>query len=124
VVSSCVIVDDSARFLELSRALLERDGIKVVGTASSAAEGLSCVVERRPDVALVDIDLGEDDGFDLLRDLESGDTAVILISAHAEVDFGDLIDASSALGFIPKTELSASAVHDLVDGDGENHADG
>jgi two-component system, NarL family, nitrate/nitrite response regulator NarL len=124
VVSSCVIVDDSARFLELARSLLERDGIKVLGTACSAAEGFSRVTERRPDVALVDIDLGRDSGFDLTRDLERVDTVVILISAHAEVDFSDLIDASSALGFIPKAELSASAVHDLVDADGESPADG
>lgn len=124
MVSSCLIVDDSTRFLELARVLLERDGIKVVGTASSAAEGLSRVAERRPDVALVDIDLGGDDGFDLARDLERGDTAVILISGHAEVDFGDLIDASSALGFIPKTELSAGAVHELVDGTGTSRTGG
>jgi DNA-binding NarL/FixJ family response regulator len=119
-----VIVDDSARFLELARALLERDGIKVVGTACSAAEGLSSVTEGRPDVALVDIDLGTDSGFDLTRDLEGGNTIVILISAHAEVDFSDLIDASSALGFIPKAELSAGAVHELVDGDGTSRTAG
>jgi DNA-binding NarL/FixJ family response regulator len=113
---SCVIVDDCTRFVELARALLRRDGIEVVGTASSAAEGLSRVAERRPDVALVDIDLGGDSGFDLTRDLARADTVVILISAHAEVDFRDLIDASPALGFIPKAELSAAAVHDLVNG--------
>jgi two-component system, NarL family, nitrate/nitrite response regulator NarL len=115
---SCVVVDDSASFLELACSLLEQDGIEVVGTASSAAEALARVAELRPDVALVDIDLGADSGFDVTRDLASVDTVAILISAHAGEDLTDLIDASPALGFIPKADLSARAVHDLLDGDG------
>ena len=121
---NCLIVDDSTRFLELATSLLERHGIDVVGTAQSAAEGLSRAAELRPDVVLVDIDLGGDSGFELARDLESADGAsVILISSHAEVDFADLIDASPALGFIPKAELSAGAVRNLVGGDGKRRAD-
>jgi two-component system nitrate/nitrite response regulator NarL len=119
-----VIVDDSDDFLTLATALLAGDGLDVVGTASSAAEGLVCVGELRPDVALVDINLGADSGFDLADDLASTDTVIILISAHAEVDMAALIDASPALGFIRKTELSADAVHALVGGDGAGRAAG
>lgn len=120
---SCLLVDDSKRFLRLAGSLLERDGLEVVGTASSAAEALARVPELRPDVTLVDIDLGPDNGFDLARELASADTAVILISAHAERDLAALIEASPALGFIPKTDLSASAVHDLVGGARQSQAD-
>jgi two-component system, NarL family, nitrate/nitrite response regulator NarL len=120
---SCLIVDDSTRFLKLASSLLERNGIKVVGTASSAAEALARAAELRPDVVLVDIDLGGESGFELTRDLAKVDTVVILISAHAEVDFTDLIEASPALGFIPKAEFSTRAVHDLVGGDGKSQAD-
>jgi two-component system nitrate/nitrite response regulator NarL len=45
---------------------------------------------------------------------------VILISTHAEADFADLIDESPAAGFLPKSELSAGAIHRLLDG-GSNH---
>jgi two-component system, NarL family, nitrate/nitrite response regulator NarL len=124
VTVTCLIVDDSTRFLELSSSLLERQGIEVVGTASSAMEALSRAVELRPDVVLVDIDLGGYSGFELTRELASVErSGVILISSHAEADFADLIDASPALGFIPKAELSARAVHDLVGGNGESRAD-
>ena len=124
VTVTCLIVDDSARFLELASSLLERHGIEVVGTACSAAEGLSRAAELQPDVVLVDIDLGGDSGFELTRDLAGVErSSVILISSHAEVDFADLIDASPAVGFIPKAELSARAVHDLVDGAGMSQAD-
>ena len=122
---TCLIVDDSTRFVELAGSLLERDGIEVVGTASSAAEALTRTAELRPDVVLVDIDLGGDSGFELARDLASvACSSVILISSHAEVDFIDLIDASPALGFIPKAELSARGVRDLVGGDGAERARG
>jgi CheY-like chemotaxis protein len=112
---TCLIVDDSSRFLELASSVLERHGIEVVGTANSAAEALSRVSELRPDIVLVDIDLGGDSGFELTRYLASVEgSSVILISSHAQVDFADLIDASPALGFIPKAELSAAAVHALL----------
>ncbi len=65
MVLRCVIVDDSARFLEAARALLEREGVDVVGVASTIAEALRLVDEVRPDVTLVDIDLGAESGFDL-----------------------------------------------------------
>jgi DNA-binding NarL/FixJ family response regulator len=117
VALTCLIVDDSARFLDIATSLLQRHGVEVVGTANSAEEARSRAAELRPDVVLVDIDLGGESGFELTRDLARTEHArVILISTHAEVDFADLIDASPALGFIPKAELSASALHDLLDG--------
>jgi len=54
----CLIVDDSRRFLEAARSLLEREGIAVVGVASTSAEALRRAEELKPDVALVDVDLG------------------------------------------------------------------
>jgi DNA-binding NarL/FixJ family response regulator len=112
---TCFIVDDSARFREIASSLLERHGIKVIGTAASSSEALSVAADLRPDVMLVDIDLGEESGFELTRQLAAaGHTRVILISGHAEADFTDLIDSSPALGFIPKTELSAIAVRELL----------
>jgi CheY-like chemotaxis protein len=112
----CIIVDDSAPFLDAARTLLEREGIAVVGVASTSAEGLQRVRELRPDVTLVDIDLGAESGFDLARRLTDGQASsrVILISTHAERDFADLIDASSADGFLAKSDLSADALYEVL----------
>jgi DNA-binding NarL/FixJ family response regulator len=113
----CLIVDDDAPFLEASRAILEGSGITVVGVASTAAEGLQCAERLTPDVILADIDLGGDSGFELARKLVHGpgpDSAVILISTHAEEDFADLIAESPAIGFVPKRELSAIAIQQLM----------
>ena len=114
----CLIVDDSPRFLDAARGLLERQGITVVGVASNTAEALARTQELRPDVTLLDIDLGGESGLELARRLhdQADHTSgpVILISTHAEQDYAELIAASPAVGFLPKTALSGDAIRDLL----------
>ena len=113
----CLIVDDNGGFRDAARSLLEREEIEVVGVASNSAEARARVAELHPDVVLVDIALGADSGFELARALaRDGGPKLILISTLPEVDFVDLIAASPAVGFIAKSELSGSAVQDLVGG--------
>jgi DNA-binding NarL/FixJ family response regulator len=81
--------------------------VAVVGVATTSAEALRLEQELRPEVVLVDIRLAEESGFDLARQLSS---TVILISTHAQSEYGEQIAASPAAGFIPKAELSASAI--------------
>ncbi|WNG89392.1 response regulator [Mycobacterium sp. ITM-2016-00317] len=109
----CLIVDDSADFRDAARAILERGGIVVVGTAHDVAEALLRARELHPDVALVDVDLGAESGFDVAEQLSG--IPVILTSTHDELDFADLIAASPALGFLPKLTLSPGAVRELLD---------
>jgi two-component system, NarL family, nitrate/nitrite response regulator NarL len=111
----CLIVDDSPHFLAAARPLLEQGGVEVVGAASNPAEALQAVEALKPQVVLIDIDLGEHSGLELVRRLSSVDTAsLILISTHAEADFKDLIASSPAIGFIHKSQLSARAIRDLL----------
>jgi DNA-binding NarL/FixJ family response regulator len=113
----CLIVDDNASFLKAAGALLEREGLRVVGMASNGAEALTRARELRPDVILLDIALGAESGLEIARRLVDADpdgARVILISTHAEADFADLIDATPTAGFVPKSELSASAVRLLA----------
>jgi CheY-like chemotaxis protein len=114
---SCLIVDDNGPFLETARRIVEGDGIVVVGVASTSAEALQRIRELRPEVALVDIDLGRESGFALARRIAAlGGLAprVIMMSAHPGKDFVDLIDSSPAIGFLSKSELSARAVRELL----------
>jgi DNA-binding NarL/FixJ family response regulator len=116
----CLIVDDSASFRQAARALLEQEGMTVVGVVATCEEALRHAIELRPDLTLVDIDLGGSSGCDLARVLaDEADGAagcLILISAHAEEEFADLIEASPAVGFLPKSALSADAIRQLVPG--------
>jgi two-component system nitrate/nitrite response regulator NarL len=111
-----LIVDDNSQFLGAARDLLERQGVDVVAVASTGAEAVRLAGDLRPDVTLVDIDLGAESGFDVARELvDSVGARVILISTYAERDFTDLIAASPALGFVAKSDLSANAIHAALD---------
>jgi DNA-binding NarL/FixJ family response regulator len=102
-----LIVDDNQHFLDAARLLLEREGVEVVAVATTSAEALRLEEELRPDVVLVDIQLGDESGFDLAPRLRS---TVILISTYAQSEFTDKVAASAAAGFISKAQLSASAI--------------
>jgi DNA-binding NarL/FixJ family response regulator len=103
----CLNDDDSQRFLDAARLLLERQGMAVVGVATTSAEALRLEEELRPDVVLVDIRLGDESGFDLARRLSA---TVILISTDGRSEHAEEIAASPAAGFIPKAEVSAPAI--------------
>jgi CheY-like chemotaxis protein len=115
----CLIVDDNPRFAQTAQEVLQEDGIDVVAVASGSNEAVRLARELRPDLALVDIDLGGESGLDVAYRLHGDEPgaladAVILISTHAQVEFAELIAASPAVGFIAKAELSADAIEALL----------
>jgi CheY-like chemotaxis protein len=120
----CLIVDDSAQFLRAARVLLEREGL-VVNIASTGADALRLVEELRPQVVLVDIDLGGESGFEVARLLDQRtittpsppfETSIILVSTHDEEEFEELIAESPAVGFLAKSSLSALAIDKMLSG--------
>ena len=110
----CLLVDDNHHFLSAARDLLEREGLVVAGTASDITDALGRAGELAPDVALVDVNLGDENGFDLARRLSP--TPVIMISTHSGDDYADLVEESPAIGFLNKVELSGAAVRKLLAG--------
>src|SRR4051812_40123719 len=81
-----ILVDDDVRFLAAAGKLLVREGVDVVGFASNGDEALERAERLRPDVALVDIGLQDESGFDVahrLARLSGGQQPVILISSYA-----------------------------------------
>ncbi len=114
---TCLIVDDSPPFFEAARQLLADDGVTVVGFAATADEAVNKTLALAPDVALVDIDLGAESGFDVaqrLAELPEGGPPVVLISAESGSELAELVDASGALGFVSKTDLSGHAIRTLL----------
>jgi DNA-binding NarL/FixJ family response regulator len=112
----CVIVDDDGAFLQVARALLERQGITVEGIAHGCADAVERARMLRPDVVLIDIRLGEESGFEVARRLAGNGhaRALIMISTHGEADYAELIADSPVAGFLPKSDLSAAAIHDIL----------
>jgi DNA-binding NarL/FixJ family response regulator len=116
VKTSVLIVDDHAGFRSRARAVLEADGYEVVGEAADGASALSSSRELRPDVILLDVQLPDFDGFEVLRRL-TGDghhPAVVLVSTRDASDYGRRIAASGARGFISKADLSGPTLRGLL----------
>jgi DNA-binding NarL/FixJ family response regulator len=118
----CLIVDDNPGYLSEACDLLQRQGMSVVGVASNGGVALAIAASDRPDLALVDVDLGTESGLDVARALATSDepVPVILISAYAEKDLRELLEDSPAVGFLPKSVVSRAAIDDLLGDRDEN----
>lgn len=114
----CVIVDDNADYLAAATALLQQSGIEVIGTARSVSDGMHTVESLQPDVALVDVHLGEESGFDLVDQLRThADTTgvtAILTSTFTELPVADLSGTGTPPRFLPKLDLSGDAIRALI----------
>ena len=83
-----VLIEDHQALREGLELLLGREGIEVLGTAGSAREGRQLVETLDPDVALIDIRLGDDSGIELTADLIDADPErrIMLYTGSAEID--------------------------------------
>lgn len=82
------------------------------GEAGSAREALDLVVANAWDVILLDIELPDRDGLDLLTDirLAAPHVPVLILSGQPERDYGVQALKAGAAGFVAKTELATVLV--------------
>lgn len=83
---SVLIIDDEELSRETISAIVRQycEKTTVIGEASSVREGLKAIKELKPDVILLDIQLGDGSGFELLRMAEPVHAFVIFITAYEE----------------------------------------
>jgi DNA-binding NarL/FixJ family response regulator len=114
---SVLIVDDHPSFRATARLLLESEGFEVVGEAADGAAGLREARALEPDLVLLDVQLPDIDGFEVAAQLTGGGEGptVVLTSSRDEADFGPLVAASGARGFVAKAELSGAALLALME---------
>jgi len=118
-----LLIDDNPDFRTAARQLLERHGFVVVAEAETGISGIKQTKEHRADLVLLDVQLPDVDGFVVAERLSRLDVRVdvILTSSLDGTDFGALVAGSSALGFVPKAELSGSAIEALLVGETSEH---
>jgi DNA-binding NtrC family response regulator len=87
-----LVIDDEESVRTTLRRALEEEGFSVA-TAGSGRAGLKAAERAAPDVAVVDLKLGDGSGLEVLRDLKtlSPATVTIMISAYGEVQ--DVVQA-------------------------------
>jgi DNA-binding NarL/FixJ family response regulator len=116
MVRTVLIVDDHDGFRSFARALLQAEGFAIVGEAPDGASALAAAARLRPDLVLLDVQLPDLDGFQVAERLAARDDppAVVLVSTREAASYRRRLADTPARGFIPKGELSGSALRALV----------
>jgi DNA-binding NtrC family response regulator len=106
-----LIVDDERNIRRTLRMVLEGEGYQMI-----EAEGVQAAIEQltqrdSPDVVLLDVKLGDENGLDLLKQIKSGDSRgasfdadvpIIMISGHASIDDAVMATRLGAFDFLEK----------------------
>ncbi len=115
--ATVLIVDDHRSFADLLEvALGSVPGLRCLGTACSAAEGLRLVQQLRPSVVVMDIQMPGTDGLAATRQLRraSPGTAVAIITAHRDGEWVARAAQAGASAFIPKNGSLAEMIQMLL----------
>ena len=113
---SIIVVDDHPAVRDaVAHAVDARDGMAVVGEAGSAAEAFEVVRRTAPDVAVVDISLGDAHGLDVVQTLraERPGLAVVVFSMYDEAVYAERSLRAGAMAYVRKSEPT-SAVTDAI----------
>jgi serine/threonine-protein kinase PknK len=114
-----VLAEDDVLLREGLSSLLQRSGLQVVGQAGDASQLLDLVRETEPDLVVVDIRMPPThtvEGLDAARVIrqERPETAILVLSAHTEVEHAmELLASGGGVGYLLKSRVSDVA--DFVD---------
>jgi len=107
-----LVADDHLIVRDGLRAILEREGFKVVAEASDGSEALDWAGKLHPDIAVLDVSMPVLNGFDSAREIQriSPKTKTILLTAHTEQPY--ILEGlrSGAKGFVMKTHAAEELV--------------
>lgn len=116
-VLTVLIVDDQSVFRNVAKSVLERDGsCSVVGEASCGADAIQMIDECRPDVVVMDIQMSDIGGIEATRRILAANpgTNVVLMSMGSDAEYPVLAREVGARGFLPKRNLSADVLRELL----------
>ncbi len=108
-----LLIDDHPAMLEAVGDTIDGQiGLEVVGAVSNSDEAFHLAEKGRPDVAIIDVGLGDAHGLDLLQHLRAQhpDLAVVVFSMYDERIYAERAVRAGALGYVMKTEPTARVV--------------
>jgi two-component system, NtrC family, response regulator PilR len=113
--ASVLVIDDERSLLEMIEILLTRSGHDVL-TASSAAQALEVFGAKAPEIVLLDLRLGNDDGLEVLQALKERDpnVPIIVITAYSTWDNAVQAMRLGAYDFIKKPFEDNDHIREVV----------
>jgi DNA-binding NarL/FixJ family response regulator len=118
-----VIVDDHPIVRQGLRLMLDAEqDLQIVGEACSEQQARELVHELKPDVVIVDLTLGDGDGFNVVRYVHSHypEIKTLVLSMHEESVYAERLLAEGASGYIMKqavTDQLVVALHTVLRGE-------
>lgn len=113
-----LLVDDNPRYRAQLRRMIGRTYPQIlIYEAEDVVEVVQLVEKVPPDLALVDVVLGDEDGIRCTRRLRAlcPDCRVVLVSAYPDREFHRLGLEAGAIAFLDKKDLDANALRQIVD---------
>ncbi len=110
---SVIIVEDHPLFSKGLSQLVESQALyTVVGEATNGPSALSLLGEKKPSLAIVDLNLGDEDGLQLIRDMKAAvpELVVLVLSMHDERYYAERALRAGARGYIMKEEAGAKVI--------------
>jgi len=104
-IATFLVVDDHRSFADLlSAALNSVEGMKFVGTAATASEGIARAAELRPSIVIMDIQMPRQDGLMATRKIRevAPDTVIAVVTAYRDPAWISRAAQAGASAFIPK----------------------
>jgi DNA-binding NarL/FixJ family response regulator len=101
-----LIIDDHLLFADLlAMALASEDDFDCVGTAATVSAALDCVARVAPDIVIMDVRLGHENGFDAVRQVRALGKGAVIVVLSTHYDPNRVVSAAQAgaNAFVPKT---------------------
>lgn len=100
--ASILIVEDEWVVARDMQRCLEDAGYRVTGTASSREDALQQVEAAEPDLVLIDIVLGREDGIELAAELQERNVPFVYVTAHTDPETLARAKQTGPLGYVVK----------------------
>ena len=107
-----LLADDHQVVRQGLRAMLEREGFRVVGEAADGRDAVRLAAETHPDVAVLDLAMPALNGLDAAREIVRGAdrTRVILLTVHAEEPYVLEALRAGVTGYVLKTQAALDLI--------------
>jgi DNA-binding NarL/FixJ family response regulator len=118
-----LLVDDHPILRRGLTALIESEpGFAVSGAAGTRVAALEAIAKSQPDLVIVDLALGDDDGLDLVKEIKARYPKVpsLVLSMHDEEVYAERALSAGALGYVAKQavdETVLGAIRRVLGGD-------
>ena len=107
------VIDDHPLFSRGLAQLIETQAnFKVTGMAKDGEEALAFLQEQNPSLIILDLNLGQEDGLDLIRKILEikPDQKILVLSMHDERFYSERAIAAGAKGYIMKEEAESRVI--------------